>query len=76
VSFFPRNSAKLLMQPGAVHGETNGLYAAVLVNTTAKPASGLAISGGASAATKQVQTLRRYRSRNMLNWRGTGQTGG
>jgi hypothetical protein len=30
--FFPRSTSKVLMMPGAVVGETNGLYAAVTVN--------------------------------------------
>ena len=69
MSFFPRNSSKVMMQPGAVHGETNGLYAAVLVNTTAVPQSGLALNRGTQAATKATQTMRRYRAKTMLNWK-------
>ena len=69
MSFFPRNTVKVMMQPGAVHGETNGLYAAVTVNASALPASGMNFSGGANAAAKRTQTLRRYRAKTMLNWK-------
>jgi len=33
MAWFPRSTAKVYMTPGCPIGETNGLYAAVLLNT-------------------------------------------
>jgi hypothetical protein len=49
--FFPRNTAKVLMQPGAVVGETSGLYACMTVNTSSL--------GGIRAKSPRPQVVKR-----------------
>ena len=65
--FFPRQAKKVLMMPGSVMGETNGLYAAVTVN--ANP-NALLVNGSGTPIMQKVQTAPRRRvGSNIRNWR-------
>ena len=63
--FYPRQTAKVLMQPGGTQGETNGLYAAVTVNNN--PAR-MTIPGIVTATRLQTPSIRRTRARSLLGW--------
>jgi hypothetical protein len=65
--FFPRNVVKVLMQPGAVMGETNGLYAACTVNTSVSPRQ--MTTGGINPHRTPQATLKTSRSTATLRWR-------
>lgn len=64
--FNPRSTSKVFMQPGAVMGETNGLYAAVLVNNNPtrllNPVAPGAVKSG-------VASIRRFRAPSALGWK-------
>jgi hypothetical protein len=64
--FMPRSASKVLMIPGGTQGETNGLYAAVTVNTNP---SRMGIFGTNVQVSKQHPTIRRQRARNLLGFK-------
>jgi hypothetical protein len=74
--FFPSNTAKVLMLPGSVMGETNGLYASVTVNTAAPPGLGMLQMlgprmGPGHGHSVRSKALIRDRTGATLDWRGT-----
>jgi len=73
--FNPSNTAKVLMLPGTVQGETNGLYAAVTVNTASAPGLGLLEAmhktPWGKGHTIRSKALIRDRSGATLDWRGS-----
>jgi hypothetical protein len=64
--FMPRSAAKVLMIPGGTQGETNGLYAAVTVNTNP---SRMGVIGGQQQVTHTMPTIRRQRTRSLLGFK-------
>lgn len=53
--FYPRSTSKVLMMPGSVVGETNGLYAAVTINRNQQK---LAVPGSGGPRVSSVATMR------------------
>jgi hypothetical protein len=64
--FMPRSAAKVLMMPGTTQGETNGLYAAVTINTNP---SRMGVLGNNVQVGNKQPTIRKQRARNLLGWR-------